>query len=198
MKENVQRWERITIKKWKTLKSKYLYQTPFGNLREDQCELPNGMIINDYHVNEYADWVNALVLTQANQVVLVNQYRQAGGDFYLEIPAGKMEENESYEEGILREVREETGYISKTRPIKLGEYLVNPAAQTNKVITFLIVDAYKAFDQDLDDTEEIEVQLYDWNEMEKALKEEPFQTQLFTAFAFYRAKDFLAQNQSLR
>jgi ADP-ribose pyrophosphatase len=42
----------------------------------------------------------------------VEQYRYAGDDMYLEIPAGKIEENESYEEGILREVKEETGFTS--------------------------------------------------------------------------------------
>ena len=79
------------MKKWKTIKSKYHY-TPFGNLRKDTCQLPNGMIINDYFVQEYADWVNAIVLTKEHQIVLVEQYRHAGQDFYLEIPAGKIEE----------------------------------------------------------------------------------------------------------
>lgn len=139
------------MEKWKTLDSHYLYKTPFGNLRKDKCELPNGKIINDYYVNEYSDWVNAIVITKDNNVVLVEQYRYAGGDFFLEIPAGKIEENESYEEGLLRELREETGFTSKTKPIKLGELMVNPAIQTNKVITYLVVDAYKELEQDLDD-----------------------------------------------
>lgn len=177
--------------KWNTLDSEYLYKSPFGNLRRDKCELPNGLVINEYYVNEYSDWVNAIVITKENKVVLVEQYRYAGGDFYLEIPAGKIEENESYEEGILRELKEETGFISRSKPIKLGEFMVNPATQTNKVITYLIVDAFKEFEQDLDDNEDIEVHLYDFNDMGKALKENLIRTQLFTAYAYYMAKDFL-------
>ena len=85
--------------KWNILSSEYLYRSPFGNLRKDQCELPNGTILN-----EYSDWVNAIVITKENKVVLVEQYRHAAGEFFLEIPAGKMEENETYEKGILREL----------------------------------------------------------------------------------------------
>ncbi|MBT2641506.1 NUDIX hydrolase [Bacillus sp. ISL-41] len=180
--------------KWKTLKSEYLYRSPFGNLRMDQCELPNGTILNEYYVNEYSDWVNAIVITKENKVVLVEQYRHAGGEVYLEIPAGKMEENETYEEGILRELREETGFTSSISPIKLGEFMVNPAIQSNKVITYLIVDAYKESDQDLDDNEDIKVHLFDFIEMGKALKEHIINTQLFTAYAYYLAKDILAEN----
>ncbi|WP_251009806.1 NUDIX hydrolase [Bacillus sp. ISL-39] len=177
--------------KWKILKSEYLYKSPFGNLRMDECQLPNGSVQNEYYVNEYSDWVNAIVITKENKVVLVEQYRHAGGEFYLEIPAGKMEENETYEEGILRELREETGFTSSIMPIKLGEYMVNPATQTNKVITYLITDAYKESDQDLDDNENIKVHLIDFLEFGKALKENSIKTQLFTANAYYMAKDFL-------
>ncbi|UOQ50153.1 hypothetical protein MUN88_08895 [Gracilibacillus caseinilyticus] len=46
--------------KWKTLDSKYLHTSPFGNIRKDCCELPNGTVIEDYYVNEYDDWVNVL------------------------------------------------------------------------------------------------------------------------------------------
>ncbi len=180
--------------KWKKLKSEYLYKSPFGNLRKDKCQLPNGSVLNEYYVNEYSDWVNAIVITKENKVVLVEQYRHAGSELYLEIPAGKMEENETNEDGILRELREETGFTSRIRPIKLGEFMVNPATQTNKVITYLIVDAYKESDQDLDANEDVNVHLYDFNEFGKALKENLLNTQLFTAYAYYMAKDFIAEN----
>src|SRR5690625_2074846 len=112
------------------MSSEYVYKTSFGNLRKDKCGLSNGIVIDDYYVNEYADWVNAIVVRKDNKIVLVKQYRYAGDDFFLEVPAGKIEENESYEEGILREVREETGFTSETKPMKLGEFMVNPATQT--------------------------------------------------------------------
>ncbi|WP_117149163.1 NUDIX hydrolase [Paraliobacillus sp. X-1268] len=182
------------MRRWKTLNSEYLYKTPFGNLRKDKCELPNGVVIDDYYVNEYSDWVNAIVVTKDNKIVLVKQYRHAGKDSFLEIPAGKIEANESFEQGILREVKEETGFSSKKRPIKLGEFMVNPATQTNKVITYLIVDAYKEFEQELDNTEDIETFLIDFNEMGDLLRKNQIKSQLFTANAYFMAKDFLIEN----
>ncbi|GGB46197.1 NUDIX hydrolase [Fictibacillus barbaricus] len=181
------------MKKWKTISSEYFYKTPFGNLRKDKCELPNGAVINDYFINEYSDWVNAIVVTQENKIVLVEQYRYAGNDIFFEIPAGKIEENESCEEGILREVREETGFTSMTRPIKLGEFMVNPATQNNKVITYLIMDAFKEFEQDLDETENINVHLFDYDNLGDLLRTNQIKTQLFTANAYFMAKDFLAE-----
>lgn len=59
--------------KWNTIDSEYLYKSLFGNLRKDKCELPNGLVIDEYYVNEYSDWVNAIVITKENKVVLVEQ-----------------------------------------------------------------------------------------------------------------------------
>ena len=181
--------------KWKTLKSEYIHKSPFGNIRKDECELPNGIVIDDYYVNEYSDWVNAVVLTKENEIVLVEQYRYAGNEFYLEVPAGKIEENETYEEAIIREVQEETGFISESKPVLLGEFMVNPATQTNKVITFLLLDAFKEFEQDLDDTEILTIKLLNFNEMDRLIKSKQINTQLFTAHAYTMAKMYLMEKQ---
>lgn len=180
------------MEKWKTVRSEYLYQTPFGNLRKEACELPNGSFIDAYYINEYADWVNAVVLTKEKELVLVDQYRHGSGEFYLEIPAGKLEAGETGEQGILREVLEETGYTSHTRPVLLGEYMVNPAVQTNKIRTYLLQDAFHLQDQQLDATEEIGVVLTDFDRFEERIRSGALRTQLFTASAYYMAKAFLA------
>lgn len=185
----------VIMNKWKTLKSEYVHKSPFGNIRKDECELPNGIVIDDYYVNEYSDWVNAVVITKENEMVLVEQYRYAGNEFYLEVPAGKIEENETYEEAIIREVREETGFISESKPILLGEFMVNPATQNNKVITFLLLDAFKEFEQDLDDTEILTIKIMDFNEMTSLIRSKQINTQLFTAHAYTMAKMYLMEKQ---
>lgn len=183
------------MKKWKVHASNYIYQTPWGNLRSDTCELPNGFIIDHYYVQEYVDWVNAFVLTTDYKVVLVEQYRHPSGQFMLEIPAGSLEDNESPEAGILREVREETGFTSKVKPIPLGEYWVNPATQTNKVINYLILYAEKVYEQQLDKTEEVKIHLVDFNEIETWIKDQKI-TQYFTVSSFYMVKSFLQSNNN--
>lgn len=180
------------MKKWKTLKSEYLYKTPFGNLRKEACELPNGVVIEEFYINEYADWVNAVVLTKTQELVLVEQYRHGGEEFYKEIPAGKLEAGEGGEQGILREVLEETGYTSHATPVLLGEFMVNPAVQTNQIKTYLITEAFKASEQQLDATEEIGVVLSDFDDFEEQIRSGSIKTQLFTASAYYMAKSYLS------
>ncbi|UOE95864.1 NUDIX hydrolase [Alkalihalobacillus sp. LMS39] len=183
------------MEKWRTITSDYLHKSPFGNIRRDCCELPNGIVIEEYYVNEYSDWVNAVVVTKENELLLVEQYRHAGEDFFLEVPAGKKEQGESFEEAVVREVKEETGYISLEKPIFLGEFMVNPATQTNKIRTYLIVDAFKSFEQDLDDTEEIKISLYDFHHFGKQITTGEIKTQLFTVSAYYLAKNYIAENK---
>lgn len=177
------------------LHSEYVHKSPYGNIRKDTCELPNGIVIDDYYVNEYSNWVNAVVLTKENQMVLVEQYRHAGNDIYLEIPAGKKENNETDEEGIIREIREETGFVSQMKPILLGEFMINPATQNNNIKTYLILDAFKQYEQDLDETEEINIRLIDFELFSSMLKRNEIKTQLFTASAYFQAKLFLSENQ---
>jgi ADP-ribose pyrophosphatase len=136
-------------------------------------------------VNEYSDWVNAIVLTKENQIVLVEQYRHAGDAFFIELPAGKREPHETDEEGLVREVREETDYFSMKKTNILGEFMINPATQNNKVKTFLILEAFKAYEQDLDDTEEIKVRLFDFDSFGNQIITSKIKTQLFTANAYF-------------
>lgn len=181
------------MQKWKTLHSEYLYETPFGNLRKESVELPGGQVINPVYINEFEDWVNAVVLTKDKQLVLVEQYRHGGGEFYFEVPAGKLETGETGEEGVLREVLEETGYTSHASPLLLGEFMVNPAVQTNLIKTYLLVDAFKAQDPSLDATEELETVLFGFDDFGAKLQNGEVKTQLFTAAAYYMAKAHLGE-----
>lgn len=183
------------MEQWKMLKSEYIHKSPYGNIRKDTCGLPNGLVIEDYYVNEYSNWVNAVVLTKEKQLVLVEQYRHAGNDIYLEIPAGRKEENETDEEGIIREIKEETGFISHEKPILLGEFMINPATQNNKIKTYLFINAFKEYKQALDETEEINVKLIDCETFGSLLKTNEIKTQLFTASAYLMAKVFLYENR---
>lgn len=71
--------------------------------------------------------------------------------------------------------------------------MVNPATQNNKVITFLIQDAYKQYEQDLDEFEDINVSLFEFDELGYLIKTNQIKTQLFTANAYAMAKLFLSE-----
>jgi ADP-ribose pyrophosphatase len=95
---------------WKTCSSTYIHKGPWATLRSDKCEMPDGRIVEQYYVLEYPNWANAVALTEDNKILMVRQYRHAAGIVSLEIPGGVIEDGENPEEGMRRELLEETGY----------------------------------------------------------------------------------------
>lgn len=147
------------LKKWKTLKSKMVLDHPWCKVRQDEIELPNGKIIDDYFVSIKPDVALVLPITSTREIVFVRQYRHAVGDFFLELPAGSFDpEKESAEAAAIRELEEETGY-SAQELIKIATLHDKPSKDTNQIHLFLAKNVRKVGEQQLDITEEIEVVL---------------------------------------
>lgn len=178
------------MKKWQVLSSGYLYKTPFGNLRTDRCLLPNGTLIEAYHVCEYSDWVNCVALTPQQEVILVRQYPHGAGAFYIEVPAGSPEKDESLESAVRRELMEETGYGASTNPILLSSLYPNPATSNNRIHTFLVRDVTVRGSLRPDDTEDIEVITLPLNKAEDMITSGEI-NQLFTVCAIRQAICYL-------
>jgi len=60
---------------------------------------------------EHSDCVAIVAIDADDNVLLVNQFRQAVGKELLEIPAGGIESGEDPVATVRRELREETGYL---------------------------------------------------------------------------------------
>ena len=183
------------MNKWIVLRSQYVTQNPpFNRTRRDRVKLPNGAEF-DYDVQEYPDWVNAIVLTPEMKVVLVYQYRHGIGDFSLEIPGGMSEPGEEPIIGIIREVSEETGYQSERPPVFLGEFQPNPATSNNLVRSYLFQNALPIGQQHLDANEDIEIRLMPFDDYEDLIHggQAPH---MFSAFAYYLARHYLSHASS--
>lgn len=178
------------MQKWDVLKSEYIFRNLVCNIRADNCLLSNGRIVGNYIVNEYPDWVNIVAITADEQIVLVKQYRHGSGEFSLEIPGGVVDANEDIHGAAARELQEETGYVSEKKPVLIGSFYTNPANATNRVNTFLLTGVEKKYDQRLDDTEDIEIELYPFAEMDALIARGEI-THLFAAAAYYLAKNYL-------
>lgn len=146
------------LERWKVLSSQMLINHRFCQVRRDAVELPNGEVIDDYFVYVKPDIALILPITKNGEVVFVRQYRHAVGEFFIELPAGRFNvEEEDAEVAALRELREETGYISE-KVRKLAVLHDNPSKETNQIYLFLAEDVVKIGEQEnLDVTEEIEV-----------------------------------------
>jgi 8-oxo-dGTP pyrophosphatase MutT (NUDIX family) len=104
------------------------------------------------------DWVNVVAVTDAGELVLVEQFRHGNDAVTLEIPGGAVDPGESPEHAGLRELEEETGYRAK-RVQLLGTVDPNPAFQSNRCWTYLATGCSPTGSMDPDPSEEIVLRL---------------------------------------
>lgn len=143
---------------WSVLSSAAAFHTPIFTLRKDRVRAPRNGTEHDFYVLEAADWVNVIALTDAQQVVLVRQYRHGSAEVGIEIPGGVIEPQEPPFDAAKRELLEETGFASDNWS-ELGVVAPNPAIQNNRTWTYLARGARKVAELDLDPAEDIEVSL---------------------------------------
>lgn len=94
----------------KTVSREERYDGKILTLHVDKALLPNGRI-STREVVDHCPCAAILAMDDRNNVLTVTQYRYALGKELLEIPAGKLEENEDPVVGALRELQEETGAV---------------------------------------------------------------------------------------
>jgi ADP-ribose pyrophosphatase len=145
------------IKRWTVTSSERVIDTPYMSLRRDAVRLPDGSTLDDYYVVEERDYGMVVALTDANELVLVRQYKHGIGDILTEIPAGFFDaEDSDPTEGCLREFREETGY-DVTWHALIGSHVRHPTRNTNRGHLLVATGAHPASAQQLDAAENIEV-----------------------------------------
>ena len=103
------------------------------------------------------DWVLALPVTKAGDLVMVRQWRFGAQALSCEVPGGVMDAGERPADTAVRETREETGYAGGTAT-DLGSVSPNPAIQANRCHFVLIEGVANGSPRALDEHEEIEVE----------------------------------------
>ncbi len=120
------------------IQSTTVFEGKLLKVRRDTVRLPDGSE-RQREVVEHPGAVGILPVLPDGQLILVRQYRHAVGRVMLEIPAGTREPDEGPEECAIRELREETGYITPELK-ELVRFFVSPGWATEELIIYLATD----------------------------------------------------------
>lgn len=169
---------------WKKLSSHYIHKGPWATLRVDRCAMPGGHIVNDYYVLEYSNWVNAVAITDNNEVLMVRQYRHAAEIVSLEIPGGVIDDGETPQQALRRELLEETGYQFDDFELLCTVY-ANPSTANNHTYCYLARGGKKVQEQQLDEQENLIVETFTIAEVKQLLAENKIAQALHCTALFY-------------
>jgi len=142
------------MEKEQIISSKYVFRGRAVSLRVDTVELPLGRHTTRETV-EHPDCIVVVPLDGQGNVLLVRQFRHPVNKMLLELPAGGIEEGETPEDGVRRELQEEIGYLPG-RVESLGGFYSAPGFCTEYLYLYLATELTPSR-LVASDTEEIEV-----------------------------------------
>lgn len=101
-----------SVKPWKEIERHQVVHSKYRKIDDVLFELPDGRraVFSLNHVGRIAV---VLALTPEKQVILARQFRPGPGAVFDELPGGRVEDDETFEQAVSRELEEETGYTSK-------------------------------------------------------------------------------------
>jgi ADP-ribose pyrophosphatase len=141
---------------WRRRSSRYLFESPWFRLRQDELTLPGGEEIT-YTVVEHGGYVVVVPLLEDGRVVMERVYRHTVERTLLECPSGGCD-GDSPAVAARRELEEETGYRAG-RIEHLGRFHGSPGISNEAFEVFLATALSADGRISREPTEEIEVVL---------------------------------------
>lgn len=140
---------------WKTLSEKHIYENPWIRLDEYQVVNPSGGKGIYGKVSFKGKAVGILPIDEEMNTWLVGQYRYTLDEYSWEIPMGAVPGEETFENGALRELKEETGLMAKRLDFLCKVHTSNSV--TDEVGMVYLAKELSQGKTDFDDTEDITV-----------------------------------------
>ncbi len=151
-----------------TISSERIYEGKILNLRRDRVRVHNGQ--ESYReIVEHNGGVAIAAVTPEGKMVLVRQYRKAAGKALLEVPAGKIEKDESsHLEVAIRELKEETGYTAGQ--MTLITHFYASVGYSMEIIYLYLALHLSPGETSFDEHELIEIEEYEIKDLKKMIK----------------------------
>lgn len=143
----------------KTISSERIYEGAILNLRKDKVQVRDQKT-SYREIVEHNGGVAIAAVTQEGKMVMVKQYRKAAEKAVLEVPAGKIEKEETdHLLTAMRELKEETGYTAGR--IELITSFYSSIGYSTEVIYLYFATDLTPGDTDFDENESIDIFEYD-------------------------------------
>ena len=138
---------------WPVVESEREYETGWDTGGYARVRQPNGTE-KDYYWAELPDAV-VVVASTGEELVLVDQYRPTIREQCLELPAGIVEDGESYTTAGARELREETGFEASGVSLLEDFWCSTGVLKHRRAIVF--AEGLTPVERELDDNEFLSV-----------------------------------------
>ena len=143
----------MTYLKEKTIQTKTIHKGTFLTLNSDKVLLPNGNTSTREWI-KHPGAVCCIPILPDGRIGLIKQYRYAVKEQMIEIPAGKLDQNEIPERCALRELEEEIGY--KANKLTLLANIYPAVGFTNEKMWLYLAENLVKTKQSLDADEFLE------------------------------------------
>ncbi len=160
--------EKLTDSKWLNL-FKVSYEKNGKRGKWVMCSRKENPITDSSIVDAVV--IIPIVKTQSgNKLVVIREFRVPIGDYLYGFAAGLIDEGESIEQAVRRELKEETG-LEVNRIVEVSPRVFSSAGMSDESNYMVLVEASgEITDEFLEETEDIEVILMDSKEIRELLK----------------------------
>lgn len=173
---------------WEEISTEHIVQDEWIDFRRSAYRFPDGSVFEPFYSYSRRDYVVIVASDTDGKYLCVRQFRQGIKEVTTEFPAGGIERTDGREygaggsaavaedalEAAKRELFEETGYVSEdwTHLLTVPS---NATIADNYAHLFMAKNCRKCGEQNLDETEFLNVKKYSSDEMEEMIHTGDFQ-----------------------